>query len=459
MNYSEYTVRASKQRALRAEQEQRMARAVKYQDFFDFNQTEYILKEMESRYSKTFTDIAKYAASVPLTRSMTLQLAKLFKSAPNITTDTENEAVNDAVAELFDKSMLFAKLPVIDWMVELHGKIGVMPYFNEITGRVALDIIAPSRCIVETYTDYPDTPLAVMYRTNAQSDNPTPQPVNLWVRWTVFDRSIVTLTADYEVAQTLDIQPNPYGKIPIVWFTKDIALDEFWYPGSNPIVAQNLRTDIQISNLDLALDYQAFSTLVTEGTSHDMPIIIGLKRHLHLPSGLSQDSGKAYYINPRTDLKQILHVINENIDMTAGLMGISTSAIRQGGNFSSGYQLRLSMTGVIDHNLMKREIFREPTRDLANLICECETYFGTKYKLPQDIGFNIDFAEITVESNPLEDEQILTMKLANGTISKVDAIMENNPDLTREEAEKRMAQINADNTKYSGRPMPEDVEL
>ena len=141
-------------------------------------------------------------------------------------------------------------------------------------------------------------------------------------------------------------------------------------------------------------------------------------------------------------MRQVWEIINQNIDFTASLLGLSTSAVRQASTFSSGYQLKLSMQGVIDHNEDKRSIYIESLRQLANLICQCENYYGSQ-RLPEDIDFNIKFNDIAITANPIEEEQIISMRLTNGTMDTAEAIMKHNPDMTREEAEQRVSEIDA----------------
>ena len=46
----------------------------------------------------------------------------------------------------------------------------------------------------------------------------------------------------------------------------------------------------------------------------------------------------------------------------------------------------------------------------------------------------LEFGQVVFDTNPIEVEQVRSLKLANKTISRIDIIMEDNPDLSREEA-------------------------
>ena len=78
---------------------------------------------------------------------------------------------------------------------------------------------------------------------------------------------------------------------------------------------------------------------------------------------------------------------------------------------------------------------------------DCKRIYG-KVNLPTDADINIDYADVQVTPNQMELEQIRTLKLANGTMSIIDAIMEDNQDLDRQSAIERKKQIDSENAIY-----------
>ena len=123
-------------------------------------------------------------------------------------------------------------------------------------------------------------------------------------------------------------------------------------------------------------------------------------------------------------------------------MGISSESITSGSNFTSGFQLKLSKQGVIDHNKDKQDLYREPIRLLCRLIMDTETLFGTT-NYPPNAKINIDYADIAVEVDPLEQEQIRAMKMSNGTMDRVMALMEDNPDMQEQDAIEQLSKMDA----------------
>ncbi|MFA4959754.1 MAG: hypothetical protein WC535_07695, partial [Candidatus Cloacimonas sp.] len=192
-------IEQSKAEALRKDNNVRMNNAVKNIDFYYNNQYEYTKEEMQKRYPATFKDIYNYIITVPLTKSLILQLAKIFQRDPEIKPDTDNQNIKDAISIVFDQANLFGKLKIIDRFTELCGKIGVIPIWNPITKKVGLDILTPDRCIVITDDNFPDTPIKVMYRINTQSNNLLPARTDIWAIWTTETYTEATLKTNYEI--------------------------------------------------------------------------------------------------------------------------------------------------------------------------------------------------------------------------------------------------------------------
>jgi hypothetical protein len=347
----------------------------------------------------------------------------------------------DAITELWDRVNLYKTLKQADKYTELCGKIGVITRWNG--ERTVMDILTPDKCVVEEDPDYP-TQITRLAYTIGQTDNPhLAQQVNLYRVWTVTETYISEVNESGVELSVSDMQVNPYGRIPVAWFEIDSPLDTFWLDQGNPFVELNRRINLQLTNLDIAIDFQSFSTMVTEGMDSSSSIPIGVTRRLNIPrdgTDPSTSAGKAYYITPDAKLLEVWQIIRESIIWFAGTMGISSESISNGSDFSSGFQLKLSKQGVIDRNKDKQDLYRESVRDLCQLVLDTETIYGVN-SYPADTQINIDFADIAVAVDPLEQEQIRAMKMSNGTMDSVMALLEDNPDLTEEEAEAIIAKI------------------
>jgi len=453
---AEATIIHNKTQALLNDNKFRMAEAARALDFLQFRQEEYIRHIIYKRYPSTCQDVEKYICTVPLTRALVNQRAKIFSTEPviDLKNQSENSPVRDALYTMLDRALFNYHLLCIDRYVEANHNIGVIPHYDAELDRIHLEILTADRVVIWQDEKLPTKAVAVAYPIGRMDNTIIATPVNKYAYWTKDFYSEVTLKTDYSLDTTLLKEPNPYKRIPIVWFRNELPVDTFWLDNGYPIIDCNEKADIQLTNLDIGTDFQSFATLITEGLPDETKITGGVTRYLNLPADFSAGgiTGKAYYINPNVNLKGVWDVINEAISMTASLLGISTDSIRQGSNYSSGYQLRLSKSDIVDYNNDKKPMYREAVRNLVQLCADCLTIYSKKVSLPNDMDLSIDFADVKIETNPIEEEQIRAMKISNGTMSRVDAIMQDNPDLTREDAIKEIERIDLDNRTYRINP-------
>lgn len=419
-------------------------------DFYNYNQEEYTWAKIKLRYPDTYTDLEQYIVSVDLSRALTNQLAMIFQDNPQIILDGASDSLTEQFVGLLDSVNLFGSLRIIDRMAETCNQVGIVPIYNARTGKIRLDFITPDRCIVWQDEKDPTEAIAVAYTIRNTYDTPIARRADVYALWTDDAYRVVTLKTDGTIDRDLEpAQPNPYGRIPITWFRIDMPIDTFWLDRRFPMVDANLRANMQLTNLDVALDYQSFSTFWTSGMPDNDKLIVGVQRYINIPLDpiTGEAKGSLGYATPSPQLQTVWQIINDNISLAASLMGISADSIKQGSNYSSGYQLRLAKTDVINHNIDKRSSYRESLRELVQLIMDCKR-FNSNINMPPDADIKVDFADITVESNPMEQEQIRSLKISNGTMSRVDAIMQDNPDLSREDAEAEIARIDEDNNRF-----------
>lgn len=422
---------------------ERRAEAVCALDFYNYRQIDYLAADIAARYPAENTDIQRYKFAAPLTQSLVRQVAVCFKESPTITLKDAPDTTQQAFTDLMDKTNIYKSLKQLDKYTELTAKVGALPRWNG--SKVIIDIITPDKCYIYQDPDYPTEAIEVGYTIGQTADPNKAEQVNIYRVWTADTVEEWEINNNgLKLGAALKSEPNPYRRIPIAWFEIDQPLDSFWLDQGNPYVALNRRINLQLTNLDIAIDFQSFSTMVTLGLSDISVIPVGVTRRINIPA--QQTSGEVQgdvkYVTPDAKLETVWKIIQESIQWFAGIMGISTESISEGSNFSSGFQLKLSKQGVIDRNTDKQDLYREAVRELCQLVMDTETLYGT-LAFPTEASINIDFADIAVEVDPLQQEQIRAMKISNGTLDAVGCLMEDNPDLTEEEAIARIAEIKA----------------
>jgi len=452
---SETIIKELKRKAKWTEELKRRQEAATAIDFYNYRQKEYLSDDISSRYPNEQSDIQRYKFTAPLVASLVNQLAVCFKNAPDITIKDVSDSVNEKLMQVLDACNIYKTLKQIDKYTELTGKVAVIPRWNKNRKTVVLDICTPDKCYVMQDPTYPTEITEFGYTIGVTDNVNLAEPMNIYAVWTAENYKEAEINNAGQVMKVLRLEPNPYKRIPAAWFEINQALDSFWLDAGNPFVELNRRINLQLTNLDIAMDYQSFSTMVTSGMNETSVIPIGVTRRINVP--IDQTTGEVIgdvkYITPAAQLETVWKIIQESIIWFAGIMGISVESISQGSNFSSGFQLKLSKMGVIDHNNDKQDLYRESVRDLVQLVMDTVSIYGD-VKFPADANINIDFKDITVETDPLETEQIHAAKMANGTMDAVMALMEDNPDLTEEEAKAKIAEIQARKRELSAPKLP-----
>ncbi len=423
----------AKKQAKWREELNRRAEARQAIDFYFYRQYETLESDIQMRYPNENRDIQRYKFAVPLTRNLIDQLAITFKESPSINLNGASEAVNQQFQLFLSKIKLCKILKQTDVFAELTGKVGLVPRWDG--KQVQLDILTPDKCFVIENPENPLEPIEVGYPIGITNDWRMAEPMNVYAIWTADSYRESEVNRDGLEVKVLKRDRNPYGKIPIAWFEIVQPLDSFWNDEGNPIVELNRRINLQITNLDIAMDYQSFSTLVTAGMSDTSVIPIGVTRRINIPTDPITGStvGSANYITPDAKLAEVWNIIQESIVWYAGIMGISVDSFSKASTFSSGYQLKLAKSGIMERNKNKQDLYIESIRDIIDLALQCERIYGT-LNFPENPDITIRYGEITLETSPLETQQIIASKMANGVIDIIGAIMLDNPDMTEQEA-------------------------
>ncbi len=429
----EETIKYNKRKAKWQDELNRREEARTAIDFYFNRQHETLNDDIAIRYPNENKDILRYAFTVPLTRSLINQLAITFKESPIIKLNNVSENVQQAFLEFLDNINLYKTLKQVDIFTELTGKIGIIPRWNG--KQVCLDILTPDKCYVIENQEAPTEAIEIGYPIGITNDWRMAEPMNIYAIWTKDSYRESEVNKDGIEIKILKQEDNVYGRIPIAWFEIVMPLDSFWTDEGNPIVELNRRINLQMTNLDIAMDYQSFSTLVTTGMPDTSVIPIGVTRRINIPANpISGEAlGTANYITPDAKLLEVWKIIQESIIWYAGIMGISVESFSDASNFSSGYQLKLAKTGVMERNKNKQDLYLESIRDTIKLALQCEKIYGTQ-NFPDEPDITIKYGEISIEYSPMELQQLISAKLANGTIDIIGAIMLDNPDMTEEEA-------------------------
>lgn len=246
---------------------------------------------------------------------------------------------------------------------------------------------------------------------------------------------------------------NPYGFLPFVLFHNR-------KPGiatKSPLFSE---PPIALLNLQLALSalstyrhqlaqYQTNSFLVISGKL-DPRVADKIDTSINGVLNLPDPTGTANYKNPQTPIEHITQVITAQIAEVSQMFGIDqTNGWNTRSSVRSGVQLMASKKGLYDFLAARSKQFITPETELFEKAIRILAHHRN-IKLP-DFKVRI---EHLLPTAPIENDELaeLDFKLTHHLITPVDILIERNPRLSREEAEKIIEQNRQANTRL---PEPE----
>ena len=334
----------------------------------------------------------------------------------------------------------------VDRYVELLHDVPVLPLV--IDGKLKLKIITPDKCLVHQYEKDPTQMIRFFYLVDTLINTPgMAQRVDVYACYDISDGYLryytCQLTDEGRILDgTIEEQEVPnYGRIPVVIFRNYLPDDCFWYKGNSQIVDKSIAIDMRRTDLAMAEAYH-IPQLVARGISTENFKTLTLDRTSYInipPNDMGVSDGDAKYITPDSGLKELLDVINARRKSLAFNHDISADTI-DGVTSTSGYQLALSKWEIIKRSNRKRKYYNKPIKELIKLIIETLDYYQiSNFTKVKDI--NIDYGEVTFPQSEEEKARARQMKIQEGIWSPVQSLMQDNPDLTAEEAEERLLQI------------------
>jgi hypothetical protein len=434
----------------------RRYRAAMAIDFYNYAQREYMLYIISKIYPETWKDIDGYINCVDITKQIINDKSILFQIPPTITIEG-SDTVQEQATAVIDASELWKKLIVADRMAELTGKVGVGVHYHPEDNRVVIDVITPEKCYVIADPLDPTKAKEVFYvidEMNPTISNGYTNRVDVYAHWTKDTFQKVILKKDMTIDKIIPGTqiPNPYNRIPIIWLSPEIEVDTFWNDGDSALILGNVNINLRESNLDVALDYQSFSTMVTKGLPSAKDTISGITRRIDIlaEAGMDLTGVGVDYITPDAKLTEVSEIINTKKINLAKQSGLSAEAFnRESGKVNSGYELELTKMDIINDNELKGQIYRQDIRQLIQNILDCYSFNSSTTAFPQDANITISYGKPKFKNNRLDDLNYAMNRYRDGVYSLTDVMMDLNPDLSRADAEVELERIAQEKAKLN----------
>lgn len=429
ISYTEYLVMRAKINAKWSNDLLRRKEALRASEMYANRQDLHTQAHFKAIYKKIAKNLFAYMECTNLTQQIIDDMSIMFQNGVKI--ETDNKDVNEFLPDYLSSIKFNAILDHVNGQTNLLHDVGVMPIYDIATKKLFLDIMTPDRCYVRQNAMNPSEADEFYYLLNPMDDSNIPNKVNFYRKITKDWFSIVEISSDLGIEQIeTDKQKNPYGFIPVIWFHDKVRVDTFWSKDGYQIINENLNINRMLSMMNLACDYQSYSTFVTRGLPKDTKLDWGPNAHVNIPveamlNAQGVDLG-AEFVTPDAKLDQVWKIILEKMERCAGSFGISAQAFRrQSSTFTSGYQLMLSKSDIVKKNLKDQPLYIPQVIALVKLILKTLKLYEARDGIDADkLKVTVSFGSDAYEFTPTEKETVRGLKLANGTGSVIEFIME-----------------------------------
>jgi len=232
---------------------------------------------------------------------------------------------------------------------------------------------------------------------------------------------------------------NPYGINPIskVEYTSN-AYD---------VVRAGLHIGLAMTEIALSVRFRLGQPVFTGIEEGQAKLKSGIDHALILPEGASFS-----YVTPGGTLTELIEAVKSMANQTAENNQLRIRWGESGGNTPSGEALRILEIENLESRETDESLFREweHSRYLID-----RTILEKHGLLSLSEDYAVDFGEVSYPMSPQEERAWLDWKLAKGIMTQRELHLYFNPDLTDEELESKMSEVNNEVRKTAEAIKPE----
>lgn len=330
---------------------------------------------------------------------------------------------------------------------KLFNTVLIQPIWREDEeGYIDFQIHTPAWCCIETRDD-DYTQLKTFWYPIWKSLKPGKPQEQALVFWSDTEHYLIDANGNRINGMDNQTGENPYGVLPVAVLRRKLSND-FWGEGMWDLVDGNEEICIQVSNLFKVAAYQLHGqpfgvnlNLAGEPVlGADKPILVD-----NVESGMVQPSFEFVTASPQ--LKPVMDLVDwalKNIQIAKGL-GANQIDITQ--TIASGVSKMVSNADIQEERKESIRILRQFEEDLYYKTITVFNYHTHGLKIKDSAKFSIKFPEPKITETQDEKNKKREAGLKNGTMSRIDIIMEDN-NLSREEAKQKLRQIIAENKEF-----------
>ena len=379
-----------------------------------------VTKEYVSKYFSESTLSKVPIGNVNITKRVIDRISLVYMTPPVRTYS------NELTPDYFMEKDL--KLQRLERMTNLLDGVLIKPTYRlkeDGSGCIEYDIIMDYEPL---FDDDPLKPYAIVYPIAQKASvlDSTPEQFVYWDRENtfVFDNNGKQYTSDDNPDMV-----NPYGVLPFIECFRDgkPETDYLDTNASRDLIQSNLAINVAETNKNANIMFQSFGYLFVNGSGIDKDTMqIGQDKINYL--GVD---GSISIVSPPNAVPALDESIQSSYKMLAQNYHLPISFV-EGTTAASGVALKLRNQELTDNR--KSDVIR--WRDIEYKLFDLERLI-IAVEQGKDAGDleDVDFSESVEVLNDQEQRDKWEWELSKGLIDLADILMQQNPDLTREEAE------------------------
>ena len=420
--------------AAEKETRERKDDTIKCLSFYHDEQESYIIEQLEKHHADpdAFTPVFFNVCKKIINQLSMVYMADATREVDG--TDQDKAIFNKIV----DSSNLNLKMKTASRYTQLLKTICLRPIWRQ--GKMDLDIITGDILDVET-GDSPEHLERVMVTHYPQSGESKDIEYSLWDAETY-------RRMDYN-GNTLESAQNPYQIIPFVpiWASYP-ATGSFWAAGGNDLISVQSTINQKLTDLMLVLEYQGFGVPVAKGLPTGGRLQIGPNTAVEIEN----PEGSFEFQKTNAPIQQILNSIEFLAKNLAISNGLSAASMSVKPTQESGLSRISGSAELTELRKDQISLFGRYERQLFNMFRTVWNAHNPTKKISENARLKIDFFDPRPVMSPDKQAELWAAELAMGTISRTDILMLKNPDLSKEDAINKLAEIQAENKTYNTSP-------
>ncbi|HPJ68346.1 MAG TPA: hypothetical protein PLS62_11210 [Desulfobacteraceae bacterium] len=336
---------------------------------------------------------------------------------------------------IINSTNLNLKMKTASRYTQLLKTILLRPVWRK--GDIDLDILTPDLVDV-VIGDTPEDIKQVIVTHYPQSGKAEEITYSLW-NADQFQR------LDY-IGNAIETEDNPYHIIPFLplWASYP-ALGSFWASGGDDLLSVQEAIFMKLTDLMLVLEYQGFGIPVAKGLSDSGRLQIGPNSAIEIEN----PEGSFSFEKSNAPIAQILSSIEFLAKNLAISNGLSAESMSVKPTQTSGLS---RIAGNRELEELRRDqisLFGRYERQLFDMLRVVWNTHNPNKKISDTARLKIDFFDPKPVMSPDKQVESWEKELEMGTISRTDILQLKNPDLSREDAEAKLAEILAENKQFN----------